>query len=621
MSNLLVNLRDQQFVLFEQLNMEKLFSSELFSAFSKDDAIMMQKEAEKMAINVILPTYAEGDKVGCELKDGKVRVPACFKEPYKKFVEAGWSCAMRSPDVGGQGVPILLATAYSEMFGAANFAFLMYPGLTNGAAGLIEKFGTEKQKKLYMYKMYSGEWAGTMCLTEPGAGSDVGALRTTAKRLPDGTFSITGTKCFISSGDHDLTDNIVHPVLARIEGDPTGTEGISIFIVPKYRVKEDGSMGEFNDVRTGNVEHKMGIKGSATCTLNFGDEGKCIGELLGSERQGMKVMFNMMNEARLEVGMQSLGHASAAYEHAVQYAKERIQSTPVWEMKNPNAKAVPIIQHPDIRRKLLLMKAYVEGIRALNYFAAYCMDSARVADKKEDQDKWHGFVELLTPICKAYSSDTALKVCSMAIDVYGGYGYCSEYPVEQYMRDCRIAPIYEGTNGIQALDLVGRKLAQRGAMNTMNMFGEIGATIARAKKIDSLKNDAGYLEEANNAVVGLTMHFSELAKGSGFLLPLMNASPYLEIFGDLLIGHFLLQGAAVAQEKLQAIYAANNAEESKGKQRALVHKDPEVAFYMGKVSAAKFFAVNVLLTLKGRCESIKVGDKTPIEIADESFTI
>ena len=621
MSNLLVNTRDQQFVLFEQLNMEKLFSNELFSAFSKDDAIMMQNEAEKMAVNVILPTYAEGDKIGCELKDGKVHVPTCYREPYKKFVEAGWSCSMRSPEVGGQGLPILLATAYSELFGAANFAFLMYPGLTNGAAGLIEKFGTERQKKLYIYKMYSGEWAGTMCLTEPGAGSDVGALRTTAKKLSDGTYSITGTKCFISSGDHDLTDNIIHPVLARIEGDPLGTEGISIFIVPKYRVKEDGSIGEFNDVRTGNVEHKMGIKGSATCTLNFGDEGNCIGELLGSERQGMRIMFNMMNEARLEVGMQSLGHASAAYEHAVQYAKERIQSTPVWEMKNPDAKPVAIIQHPDIRRMLLLMKAYVEGIRALNYFTAYCMDMARIADKKEDLEKWHGFVELLTPICKAYSSDMALKVCSMAIDVYGGYGYCSEYPVEQYMCDCRIATIYEGTNGIQALDLVGRKLAQRGAMNTMNMFGEIGANIAHAKKYDALKNEAAYLEDAYNAVVGLTMHFAELAKGSGFLLPILNACPYLEILGDLIIGHFLMQGAAVAQEKLEAIYVTNNAEDSKGKQRALVHKDSEVAFYTGKVSSARYFAFSVLTSVKARCEAIKIGDKSPIEMADESFTI
>lgn len=619
MSNLLVNIRDQQFVLFEQLDIEKLFASELFSGFSKDDVLIMQKEAEKMAVNVLLPTYAEGDKVGCELKDSEVHVPACYKDAYKKFVAGGWACAMRSPEVGGQGVPIVLTTAYSEFFDAADFALMMYPGLTNGAAGLIEMFGTEQQKKKYMYKMYSGEWTGTMCLTEPDAGSDVGALRTSAKRLPDGTYSITGTKCFISCGDHDLTDNIVHTVLARIEGDPGGTEGISIFIVPKRRIKEDGSAGESNDVRTGNVEHKMGIKGSATCTLNFGDEGKCIGELLGKERQGMRIMFHMMNEARLEVGVQSLGHASAAYEHAVQYAKERIQSAPIWEMKNPDAKPVAIIQHPDIRRKLLLMKAYVEGMRGLNYYAGFCMDMARIAEKTEDKEKWQGFVELLTPICKAYSSDVALKVCSMSIDVYGGYGYSSEYPVEQYLRDCRIAPIYEGTNGIQALDLVGRKLAQREGKNTMNMFGEINATVIKAKALANLKKEAAYLEEANNALIDLTLHFAQLGKSSGFLLPILNASPYLELFGDLIISHFLLQGAAIAEEKLLAIYEVKGVEESKGRQRSLVHQDTDVAYYTGKVSVAKFFAVNILPSVKSRCESLKSGDKTPIEIADESF--
>ena len=306
-----------------------------------------------------------------------------------------------------------------------------------------------------MYKLYSGEWAGTMCLTEPGAGSDVGALKTTAKRLPDGTFSITGTKCFISSGDHNLTENIVHPVLARIEGDPPGTKGISIFIVPKYRVNDDGSLGEFNDVNTGGIEHKMGIKGSATAVLNFGEEGKCIGELLGNEREGMKIMFQMMNEARLGTGMQGLDTGSAAYEHAVQYARERIQGTAIWEGKNPDAKPVTIINHPDVRRKLLWMKAHVEGIRAMNYFVAYCMDRSKVAATAEEKENWEGFLDLMTPVCKAYSSDKGVQICSLAMDVYGGYGYCSEYPIEQYYRDVKIATIYEGTNGIQALDLVG----------------------------------------------------------------------------------------------------------------------------------------------------------------------
>jgi alkylation response protein AidB-like acyl-CoA dehydrogenase len=620
MGNQLVNSRDQQFVLFEQLDIEKLFKSDIYGDFSKELVLMMQDEAEKLAVNVLLPAYAEGDREGCTFKDGKVYAPASFHEVFKKYVEAGWLCSTESPDVGGQGLPIVVTTACLEFMFAANFAFLTYPGLTHGAAHLIEQYGTEEQKQKYMFNMYSGKWTGTMCLTEPWAGSDVGALKTSAKRLPDGTFSITGTKMFISCGDHDLAENIVHTVLARIEGDPLGTAGISIFIVPKYRVRGDGMIGEFNDVRTGNVEHKMGIKGSATCTLNFGDEGRCIGELLGQERQGMRIMFLMMNESRLEVGMQGLGHATASYEHAVQYAKERIQGVPVWDMKNPDAKAVPIIQHPDIRRKLLWMKAHVEGIRALIYFTGFCMDLAKIATVEEEREKWHGLVELLTPVCKAYASEKAQLICSYAIDVYGGYGYISEYPVEQYFRDCKIASIYEGTNGIQCLDLVGRKLGQRKGADVMNLFGEIYTSISKLKRMEALKPYVVRLEEACNALADLTMQFARLGKSAGFLVPVLNATPYLEIFGDVVIGHFLMQGAGIAAKKLMVIYRERDAGESKGRKRALVHEDSDVAFYDGKIAAARFFAVDILSTVKARCEAIKFGERIPIEMAEESFT-
>jgi len=620
MSNLLVNMRDQHFVLFEQLGIEKLFDSDKYSAFSKDDVLMMINEAEKMSVNVLAPISAEADREGCTFKDGKVSVPKSFHNAYKLFVEAGWLCCMRSPDVGGQGMPAVMSNACMEYFQAANFPFLMYPGLTNGAAALIENFGTEEQKNKYMFKMYAGEWGGTMCLTEPGAGSDVGSLKTTAKRLPDGTFSITGTKCFISSGDHDLTKNIVHPVLARIEGDPPGTGGVSIFIVPKYRVKDDGSLGEFNDVKTGNIEHKMGIKGNATCVLNFGEDGNCIGELLGKEREGLRVMFQLMNEARLEVGFQALGTATAAYEHAVAYAKERIQSIPVWEMKNPDAKAVPIIQHLDVRRDLLWMKARVEAMRAIGLLASFYLDLAESAKTKEEKKKWLGLGELLIPVTKAWISDNAMIVCSKAMDVYGGYGFCSEYPVEQYLRDCKITTIYEGTNGIQCLDLVGRKLGSNKGANVMNLAGEILNTIAKAKAIEGLKKYAAILEEAGNALIDLTMTFGQLGKSSGFLMPILNASSFMEVFGDVVGGWLLIQGAVIADEKLQAIYKEKGAEDSLGKQRALIRNDKEVAFYVGKLAAAKFFATEALATVKSRCESIKLGDRTPIEIADESFT-
>ena len=621
MSNLLVNTRDQQFVLYEQLGIENLFKNGRYADYSKETVDMMLTEAEKMALEVILPTYVDGDREGCKFKDGKVSVPKSFHHAYRKFVEAGWQCAMKDPEVGGQGMPTSVATACFELFQAANYPLIMYPMLTTGAASLIERFGTEEQKNKYMYKMYSGEWAGTMCLTEPGAGTDVGALKTTAKKLPDGTYSITGTKIFISGGDHDLCPNIIHPVLARIEGDSPGTKGISIFIVPKYRVNDDGSLGEFNDVRTGNIEHKMGIKGSATCTLNFGDEGKCIGELLGKERAGMAIMFQMMNDARLEVGIQALGVATAAYEHAVAYAKERIQGVAIWDMKNPDAKPVPIIQHPDVKRTLLWMKAHVEGIRVLLYYTAYCFDMADISETKIDKAKWQGLAELLIPICKAYSSDKAMQVCSKAIDIYGGYGYCSEYPVEQYLRDCKITTIYEGTNAVQALDLVGRKLAQRRGEFMMSLYSEVYSVITRSKGFEDLTVPCNYLEEALKAFSDLTTHFYRLGRGASFLIPVLNASPYLELFGDVAVGSLLMQAATIANEKLNTIYTENDAKGSKARQRALIRENKDVAFYNGKIAAAKFFALNILSTVKARCEAIKVGDRTPIEMAEELFTI
>lgn len=619
MGNLLVNARDQQFLLYEQFDLEKLFQSQKFSDFSRDVADMMIKEAEKLAVNVILPTCQDADHEGCRLENGQVRVPSCFHEPYKKYLEGGWMAVTAGSEVGGQGAPLFLGNACKEYMVAANYAFMMYPGLTRGAAGLIESFGTEEQKRKYMDKMFTGEWGGTMCLTEPNAGTDVGGAKTKAIRRPDGKFNIVGTKCFISSGDQDLTPNIVHPVLARIEGDPAGTKGISLFLVPKYRVNDDGSLGEANDVQVGNIEHKMGIKGSATCTLNFGDQGNCIGELLGSERAGLKCMFQMMNEARIGIGMQGLGHATAAYEHAVAYAKERIQSPPIWEMLNPEAKPVAIINHPYIKRLLLWMKSYVEGIRALNYFAAYALDMSRIVDTDEDRERWNGLVELLTPVCKAFSSDKAFDVCSKAMEVYGGYGYCAEYPVEQYVRDCKIASIYEGTNGIQALDLVGRKLGQRKGANVMNLFRNIESALIQLKKIPELSDYGKYLEEAMKAVMGLISQFGAFNKNGKFLLPLLYATPFLDIMGDMLVGWLLLQGAGIAQEKLQAIYKEKGAADEKV-QRALAKDDGEAAFYSGKIASAKYFAVHILSGIQSRCDAIAKGDESALKIPLASFT-
>ncbi|HQG30757.1 MAG TPA: acyl-CoA dehydrogenase [Deltaproteobacteria bacterium] len=620
MGNGLVNTRDQRFVLYEQIGIERLFGFDKFRDFSRDLIDMMLTEAEKFAVEEILPTYEISDKEDTAVfKDGKAYAPKCFHGPYKKFVEGGWLCPMAPPEVGGQGIPMTVYTACSELFGSANYAFCMYPGLTLGAAAMIATYGTPEQLRKYAMKMFAGEWAGTMCLTEPGAGTDVGALRTTAKRLPDGKFSITGTKCFISAGDHDLTEQIVHPVLARIEGDPPGTPGISIFIVPKYRVNDDGSLGEFNDVATGNIEHKMGIKGSATATLNFGENGNCIGELLGNEREGIKIMFMMMNEARLGTGMQGLDLASVSFEHAVQYAKERIQFRRIESIADNSAPGVAIINHPDIRRSLLWMKSHVEGMRAMNYYIAYCIDMEHIATDEEEKAKMKGIVELLTPISKAYCSDKAVEICSLGIDVFGGYGYCCEYPMEQYLRDVKIATIYEGTNYIQSLDLVGRKLGQRKGQNLMNLFGEIAATIGKAKGREALKPYAELLEGAMGMIGDLTMNFAKWGKSMDYVIPVMNARPFLMMMGDLVIGWKLLDAAGIASDKLDAIY--KNAGIDPSQAGAFARDNAEAAFYQGKVASCKYFASNVLPTIEGRCKAIKQADKTPLEIADESFAV
>ena len=363
----------------------------------------------------------------------------------------------------------------------------------------------------------------------------------------------------------------------------------------------------------------MGIHGNATCTLNFGEDGKCIGELLGEERSGIKIMFQMMNEARLGVGMQGVAIGSAAFQHAVAYAKERVQSTPVWEMKNPNAKAVTIINHPDVRKKLMWMKSHSEGIRALAYFSAYCMDMSKIAGSEAEKANWEGYLELLTPIVKAYSTDKGLLICSLAMDVYGGYGYCAEYPVEQFLRDEKIACIYEGTNGIQALDFVGRKLGQRKGANVMNMAGTVQKTIAKCKNIPELAKAAATLEEASNACFEVAMFFAAAGKGGDFIAPIYNACKYLELFGDMVVGNLLLEGAAIADEKLNAMYEEKGLT-TIGKKKGLQREDADAAFYAGKIASAKFFMNEIVTTVKARCEAIKANDKSAMELVDAGFT-
>ena len=365
MPQLITDRRDIDFVLYEQFNVEELTRHEKFAEFNKKTFDLIIREARNLAVKEILPTFAEGDRDGVRLENGQVKVPACYHRAYKLFKKGEWTAMVADPELGGQGLPYCISQAASEYLVGANYAFTLYGVVGHAAGELVEVYGTEEQKSLFLKKMYTGEWSGTMQLTEPQAGSDVGALTTSAVKNPDGTYSITGNKIFITAGDQDLTENIIHPVLARIEGAPAGTKGISLFVVPKYRVNPDGSLGEFNDVVCTGIEEKMGIHGNATCSLTLGGKGNCIGTLLGEENKGMKAMFLMMNEARFGVGVQGYSLGATSYANAVAYAKERIQGRELLNFMNPDAPSVNIIKHPDVRRQLLWMKSYVEGMRAM----------------------------------------------------------------------------------------------------------------------------------------------------------------------------------------------------------------------------------------------------------------
>ncbi|MEA1968786.1 MAG: acyl-CoA dehydrogenase [Thermodesulfobacteriota bacterium] len=602
MAQFISDRRDIDFVLHEQLEAEELAKkNEDFAEFNKKTIDLIVSEARNLAVKEILPTQKEGDEQGCTLENGKVTTPDSFKRVYDLFNEGEWLAMTEDPEWGGQGMPRTIASAASEYFNGANYPFMMYPGLTHGAGKLIEAFGTDQQKKIFLKNMFSGKWAGTMLLTESGAGSDVGALTTTAKKNDDGTYTITGEKIFISGGEHDLTENIIHPVLARIEGAPEGTKGISLFLVPKYLVNDDGSLGEFNDVVCTGIEHKLGIHGNSTCSLALGSNGNCIGTLLGDENKGMKAMFVMMNEARLLVGFQGFACATASYMYAVNYAKQRIQGKNLLEMMDPNAKPVPIIKHPDVRRQLMKMKVLVEGMRSLLYYVNYCADMAVIGETEEEKQKFHGLVEVLTPVAKGYVTDRAFDICSQGMQVYGGYGFIEEYPMSQLLRDCRITMIYEGTNGIQAMDLLGRKLGMNKGKPVMDLFGEMQKAIAAAKKIPGLEDYSLSVEKAVNRLGEVALNMGKTAMSEKVLNAFANAHPFQDATGDVVMAWMLLWRASIAAQKLEKA------------------KKKDKPFYDGLIKSLQFFVETQLPIAMGNLNALKNVGGAAIEIDDASF--
>jgi alkylation response protein AidB-like acyl-CoA dehydrogenase len=484
----------------------------------------------------------------------------------------------------------------------------MYAGLTHGAADLIEVFASEEDKKRFLPAMLDGRFGGTMCLSEPHAGSDVGATRTRARPLGGNVYAITGTKCWISSGDHDLTQNIVHLVLARIEGAPSGTRGLSLFVVPKIWVEEDGSLGEPNDVTTASIEHKLGIRASATAVLNFGDNGRCRGILVGGQpHQGMRQMFRMMNGARIAVGVQGIAIASTAYLNALAYARDRLQGPSVRHFKDPDAPRVPILQHADIRRTLLEMKAKVEGMRTLAVKLALHADLAlALAETDEAEATRHaGQVNLLTPVVKAYGADQAFRIAEMAIQIHGGAGFVEDHPVEQYLRDAKIFSIYEGTNHIQALDLVSRKLGARGGADLADFLKEIGDFVAEHAGRSGLAAEMTALGDASAALQRAAGTLLEFFMGGKVDQVTLVANAFLETLAEVAIAHLLLDAAVVAEGRLRRDEDEQSAD--------------DVAFYRGKVMAAKHYVNYVLPNVHSRVAAMVGADRSALDIPDASF--
>ena len=588
-------LDDIRFVLTEVLDVGQLAALPGYEEATPDVLMAVLEEAAKLCESVIAPLNQTGDTEGCHLENGAVRTPKGFKEAYDEFVKGGWPGMTAPVEWGGQGLPHLTRFVFDEMLCSANLSFSMYPELGHGAAMALERWGDEEVKRRFLPKLVDGTWAGTMCLTEPHAGTDLGILRTRAVPAGDGAYQLPGTKIFISAGDHDLTENIVHLVLAKLPDAPAGTKGISMFLVPKFLPTEEGGVGTPNGVSCGAIEHKMGIKANATCVMNF-DGAK--GWLVGEAHKGMRAMFTMMNGARLGVGMQGLGLAEVAYENAVAYTKDRVQGRALTGARNPAGEADPIIVHPDVRRMLMTSKAYVEGMRALAYWVGLLID---VEEKHPDEDKRkeaEDLVALMTPVIKAFLTDVGVEVANLGLQCYGGHGYIREWGMEQFVRDARIAQIYEGTNGVQAMDLIGRKVPEGTGRLVRRFFGAVQADLKEAQADPQLQDLAAPLADAVRRLQESTMTVMNKAMRDPNEAGAA-AADYLRMFGVVSTGWMWLRMARVAHAR-----------------RAAGATEP---IYAAKVTTARYYVQKLLPQVQALGASIATGAETVMELEPTAF--
>lgn len=592
-------LREIKFVLNELLDTPAHYASipEYAEVATPDMVDAIIGEGAKFCENVLSPLFRVGDQEGCvRHEDGSVTTPTGFKEAYQQYVENGWPSLAHNPEVGGQGLPESLGIVISEMVGSANWSWGMYPGLSHGAMNTVETHGTQEQKDIYLTKLVSGEWTGTMCLTEPHCGSDLGILKSKAEPNADGSYSISGTKIFISAGEHDMAENIIHIVLARLPGAPEGTKGISLFIVPKFLPNADGTPGERNAVSCGSIEHKMGIHGNSTCVMNF-DGAK--GWLIGPENKGLNAMFTFMNTARIGTALQGSSAAEASFQGALAYAKDRLAMRSLTGPKAPEKAADPIIVHPDVRRMLLTQKAFAEGGRALVYLTAQQADIVKKGETEEARKEADELLGFLTPIAKAFLTEVGYEATNLGVQVFGGHGFIAEWGMEQLVRDTKIACIYEGTTGIQALDLLGRKVLMTQGASLRNFTKVIHKFCQAEEGNEELAHLIKPLVEINKEWGDLTMKIG------------MQAMKNRDEVGSASVDYLMYSGYAV----LAFLWARM----AKVAQDALAAGTSEEAFYKAKLATAKFYFARILPRTKGHAASMVAGADTVMDLAEEDF--
>lgn len=588
-------LQDFTFIMDDLLNISEYAHLDGFKEVSSDLMSTILSEGGKFCEEVLFPINQSGDKEGCSWKDGNVSMPKGFKEAYQTYVESGWPSFSCDPSYGGQGLPDCVGLPFIEMICSANLAFGLTPGLTHGAYNALHTHASDALKKRFLPHMVTGNWSGVMCLTEPHAGTDLGLIRTKAEALPDGSYAITGNKIFISSGEHDMTDNIVHLVLAKLPDAPEGAKGISLFVVGKFNVDEQGNKKEKNNVSCGAIEHKMGIHGSSTCVMNYDN---AIGYLVGEPHKGLRAMFTMMNEARLWVGIQGLGVAEAAYQNALHYAKERLQGRGLNGTQNPDKPADPLLVHPDVRRMLLTMKSFTEGARALAMWAAMKLDLKKHHPDPAVKEECDDFMQLMTPIIKAYFTDMGSEVSNLAMQIYGGHGYIKEYGIEQFVRDARITQIYEGANGIQALDLVGRKLPYHTGRYLRQFFHPAQAFIDEHRQDPNLAEFTKALYKALDSLQKASMFIGMKSLANKEEAGAASVE-YLRMFALTVMGYMWCWMAKVSYDKLAS-------------------KPSNEEFYKAKIATARFFMTRILPEHYGLLAKLTAGAE-PIMGVEEAW--